>query len=218
MSPSHYRLQELAIDNPDRFYEAWPDVSTTEDRWKPLLEPLYLAIVQHPCFYSHTLCAWTALNHSVLQQVDVAVSEEVMRAVVKVYTLTQQNLVQLPKHILLTLRHFGLLDNVEVINVARVSQLTASCLLHLTQKEKLDLLSYFSLYDSAHDVLLNQQLLPLADGAFGTFKDERDAPVFWCHNDLAQLFPDIESRFCNSQIPADVNEYLHHLAESGTKP
>ena len=203
------------MDNPEKFYTAWPDVITTEDRWKPLLEPVYLALVQQPCFYSHNRCAWTVLNHSVLQQVDVAVSEDVMQAVVKIYTLTQQNLVQLPQHVLVALRHFRLLNNVELINVTGVSRLISSCLPHLTQKDRLALLSYFSLYNSAHDVLLNQQLLPLADGTFGTFKNQRGVLVFWCRQDLAQLFPGLESRFCDSKVPADVNEYLRHLAESG---
>lgn len=209
------RLKELSPDSPDQFYKAWPDVRQTADRWKPLLGPLCAALVGQPSFYSHTRGDWIALTHSVLQRFDVAVPEEVATAVVKVYTVTQQNLVQLPEHVHITLQHFGLLNEVAVINPSRVSQLIADCLPHLTDTDRLHLLRYFSLNGTALDALLNQQLLPLADGTYGAFKGRPGVPVFWCHHDLAQLFPGLESQFCDSKVPADVNEYLRCLAESG---
>ena len=48
--------------------------------------------------------------------------------------------------------------------------LSTSVMQHLTTEDKVNLLVYFGHYGL--DYLLNLQLLPLADGSFGTFTDK----------------------------------------------
>ncbi|XP_070180537.1 sacsin-like [Littorina saxatilis] len=209
-------LQErTSPQNPSLFYNAWPDTTLVQDRWSSLLEPLYEALTRKPCFFSHTTGRWVLLSESTLQQFNVEVSEQVQNAVVKVYTLTQQHLVQLPGHVLQALQHFRLLSNVEVINTTRVKQLTAACLHSLSNTDKLHLLTYFCFCNDAESILLSQQLLPLADGSFGTFREKSSSPVYLCQPDLLQLFPNLQSEFCDCKLPRHLTEGLRRLARSG---
>lgn len=200
------------------FYRAWPDVDSVHDRWRPLLKPLYTTLAQQPSFFSHTRGGqWLSLHQSVLQRFTESFSPEVKEAVVKVYSLNQENLVKLPKRVHKTLQEFSLLDDVQVITAARVSQLIPSCLPQLTRPDRLHLLHYLCRYQLS--LVLNLALMPLADGVtFEMFRSRqlgRFQTTFWCSNELLQLFPGLEAEFCDNNVTAEVREDLRRLAESG---
>ncbi|KAK7087749.1 sacsin-like [Littorina saxatilis] len=209
------RLQELNCGDPDTFYQAWPDARTVSDRWGPLLEPLYADLAQRHVFFSHVQGGrWVSLSQAVLQQ---QLPPEVKEAVLKVYTVNDENLVDLPKHVLRTLNSLGHLEHVEKVNARSVSRLIPSSLAHLTDRDKLSLLHYLCCHDQS--LLINLPLLPLASGHFGTFKSRQNrqsSVKFCCPEELNMLFPGLEAEFCSSDVPAYVREDLEDIAETGT--
>ena len=215
-----FRLRELNHKDPKTFYRAWPDVGSVHDRWSPLLKPLYTSLAQQPIFFSHTRGGqWVSLNQAVLQCFTESFSEEVKKAVVKVYSINQENLVELPEQVLRTLQKLTLLDRMQVIKATRVSQLVPSTLSQLTRSDKLHLLHYLCCYDKS--LLLHLALMPLADGVnFGTFESRQShqsSSRFWCPEELVQLFPGLEKQFCDNNVSVDVRDDLRQLAESGKK-
>lgn len=218
----YYRLQELNLKDPGTFYRAWPDVGRVHDRWKPLLRPLYTVLAQQPSFFSHTRGGqWVSLHQAVLQRFTESFSLEVQQAVVKVYSLNQENLLELPGHVHNTLEEFGLLNGVQVIRARRVNQLIPSSFPRLTRQDKLCLLHYLCYYNSS--LVLDLALMPLADGVtFETFRSRQAgrssaALKYWCSHELLRLFPGLEAEFCDNNVPADVREDLRRLAESSRK-
>ena len=210
--------QKACASNPELFYRALPDIQVVQDRWQGLLRQVYKDLVQEESFYSHSRRVWLPLSQCVLQCFDpgLLLSEQVKAAVIKVYSVNEQNLVQLPGHVHNTLEQLGLLEGVEVINPSRTSELVASSLPHLTRTDKLWLLHYFCSCGDAHQCLLNQHLLPLADNTFGTFQYRHGlCEVFWSPANLLKLFPGIEAQFCDTNVPADVDDDLQSLAISG---
>ncbi|XP_076453314.1 sacsin-like [Babylonia areolata] len=211
------RLQDLCRYDPDTFYKAWPDVSRVQDRWKPLLEPLYSRLTQQPLFFSQNLGKqWVAPHSAVLQQFSRQFAEDVKQSVVKVYTANKHPLVVLPQHILNTLKQLSLLRDFHVIRASVVSTLLPHCLPQLQRLDKLNLLQYLSHIDMG--LLLDQPLLPLADEvSFGTFRRAGSgwSPMFLCPRQLVQLFPGLEGQFCDVSVPRHVRDDLQRLTESG---
>ena len=220
------RLKKLHVDTPESFYAAWPDVTSVDDRWRPLVKPLYSMLVQQPVCYTPAKGGhWVPLAEAVLQyfgselvaRLGVGNEDEVLRTVVKVYSLTGQNLVKLPDHVLRTLRHHALLGDVNVINPLHVLDLLPACLDRLEDADKLSLLHYLCCHDDALRLLRNQPLLPLQNGSFGAFQDrERRSPVtYFCREELVLLFPGVESQFCRVGVCPALRQHLYRLAVSG---
>ena len=207
---SHFRLRELCHSTPELFYGAWPDVNAVNDRWKPLLKPLYTFLSQQQVFYSQNICRqWVSLQQAVLQLFIENLSEQVKDSIVKVYSASQETLVQLPDHIHASLMEHGLLSSVRVTQPQYISQLIPKCLPQLTRSDRLNLLHY--LIEQDMSLLVNQPLMPMADGvSFGTFQSRGSSTTLWCPDDLAQLFPGLEKELCD-------HEDLRHVAQSGSR-
>lgn len=156
---------------------------------------------------------WVSLSQAVLQQ---QLPPEVKEAVLKVYTVNDENLVDLPEHVLRTLNSLGHLKHVQKMNARSVSRLIPSSLAHLTGRDKLSLLHYLCCHDQS--LLINLPLLPLASCRFGTFKSRQNrqsSVKFLCPEELNMLFPGLEAEFCSSDVPAYVREDLEDIAETG---
>ena len=222
-----FRLKELHADYPENFYSAWPDVTSVHDRWRPMVRPLYNELVQRLAFNTPAKGGqWVPLSEAVLQrfepelleQLAVGNGNEVLKTVVSVYSLTDQNLVELPEHVFRNLDHLGMLDNVEVINARHVvHHLLPHCLDRLEDVDKLNLLHYLCCHGDDDSLLRDQPLLPLQGGTFGVFRDrkERSPLIYFCREELLLLFPGLESRFCRVGLCPVLRQHLNRLAMSG---
>ena len=213
------RLKNTEAPNPEEFYAAWPDVNRVDDRWRPLLQPLYTALAAQPAFYSHSRGGeWVGLQEAVLEAFESDVAAEVREAVTRVYSLSDQSLVRLPDHVASTLRHLHLLQATDVISAGRLAQLLPRGLPALSRAHRLHVLLFLGgHHDDAPRLLRDQELLPLADGTFAAFEGraQGSAVIRWCQDDLRQLFPGLEAEFCDSRVPSAIRDCLHKLALSG---
>ena len=218
MSALACRLKNTDRPNPKEFYAAWPDVNIVDDRWKSLLQPLYTVLATQPSFYSHTQGGqWVFLRDAVLERFRQDIADEVKAAVTKVYSKSQQSLVRLPDHVFNTLQDLKLLQSTKTISAGHVGQLLSSSLPHLSHRDKLNVLLFLCGHDNGPDLVRNQELLPLADGTFAVFegREQGSTVIHWCQDHLLQLFPGLESGFCDSQVPSAVTDCLCQLARSG---
>eukprot|EP00745_Piridium_sociabile_P008585 TRINITY_DN158114_c0_g1_i1.p2 TRINITY_DN158114_c0_g1~~TRINITY_DN158114_c0_g1_i1.p2 ORF type:complete len:111 (-),score=29.02 TRINITY_DN158114_c0_g1_i1:234-566(-) len=101
--------------------------------------------------------------------------------------------------------------------------MTAHALPQLQRAERLCVLHY--LHRSDKRLLLDQPLLPLADGeSWATFrarptkkaKKGRHVPfTHWCPEELVRLFPGLEEEFCDVDVPDDITDDLRRFSETG---
>ena len=212
------RLKNSDHPNPQEFYAAWPDVNSVDDRWRSLLRPLYTVLAKQSSFYSRIRAGqWVFLHDAVLDTFSQDVLDEVKAAVTKVYTVSEQKLVRLPDHVHKTLLHLELLQSTETISAERVCELLPCSLPHLSRGDKLHVLLFLCGHDNVHDLVGNQELLPLADGTFTVFKDRTQGStvIYWCPDDLLHLFPGLDSEFCDNRVIPAIKDCLQELALSG---
>lgn len=210
---------------PQQFYAAWPDLNRVNDRWKSLLQPLYIAMSSKPSFYSPCEGGqWVSLKKAILEELcQPAIKQlghevkEVTAAVAKVYAVNEQKLVRLPEHVRTTLRLLKLLPYADMMTAKRVSELLLSSLPHLSRADRLHVLRFLCCHDDVLDLVQGQELLPLVDGTFTTFDvmEEWSPMIYLCEKDLQDLFPGLEYKFCYSDLPPATRACLYRLAQSG---
>ncbi|KAK7495953.1 hypothetical protein BaRGS_00012654, partial [Batillaria attramentaria] len=213
------RLKDLHVLSPEVFYSAWPSMNDVDDMWRPLVQPLYNTLGADSSFYTQANGGqWIPLDQAVLPSFQAHFSVEVIEAVLKVYTETNQNLVRLPDHVKQGLEESGLLGDMQTVDPHQVSDLLTECISQrLDSVEKLLVFQYFCCNDDVPDLLVNKPLLPLSDGTFGVFRhrDDESSLTYWCEKHLISLFPGLESVFCDASVPAEIWQHLHRIALAG---
>ncbi|KAK7495449.1 hypothetical protein BaRGS_00013388 [Batillaria attramentaria] len=198
--------------NPQQFYGFWPDMSTVTEHWRPLAERLYQDIANRRAFFTEANGGqWIALSESILRQFPQEVPADIAETVAKVYKLNNQNLVELPRHVVSGLNGHRCLFNVTGVRPNDVSRLVQHCL--LSRAEKLHVLEYLC---SQRATLVNLKLLPLANGTFGSFAGGQT--VYFCDDNLLLLFPGLEAEFVDATLSPALRVHLCSLAQSGLHP
>ncbi|KAK7495374.1 hypothetical protein BaRGS_00013313 [Batillaria attramentaria] len=198
------------------FYSIWPDISRADARWRLLAENVYRKLATKSCFFTEADGGkYIRLNQAVLSRFPSEVPLDVAKTIVNVCKKNSVNLVELPAHVEKDLDLQGFLAHVRCVNPNDVCRLLHNCLHDLNREERLNVLEYLCLLGATSD-LENLELLPLADGTFGVFSRRSPNEIYWCDERLLSLFPDMLSRFCDTNLQSALRQYLFRIAVSGT--
>ncbi|XP_070206295.1 sacsin-like [Littorina saxatilis] len=201
----------------DVLYKLCPNHSKLTTHWQPLLAPFYQKLSVSRLFYTQLKGGhWVSLQEAVLMTSPAHddLDEDTEVAVVEVYAVCRVNLVRLPRHVL-----HGL-NEVSVTSVTAVSPQHLSDLMRSngTWSEKLsrEKKSLILLYLCCHgnkSILLDLELLPLADGSFGMC-NKHVAHVCRTQRELS-ILQGLHDRLCYVTSPDGLQQYLQELASSG---
>lgn len=210
------RLQEIHNRTPEDFYKAWPDMTRVGCRWQPLVRTLYQTLSRDSVFHTSVPSdAWIPLPKAVLQKFSSSTDPDVVRAVINIYIINRESLVQLPSHVMSGLEQLRLLNSAQTITPSHVSELILTCHQQLGDTEKLLLLQYLCSHGNEVQLLLDRCLLPLQNGSFGVFRRRGGGDeVFWCEDQMQELFLGLENMMCRSSVSVTVKNQLKRLAES----
>ncbi|PVD28631.1 hypothetical protein C0Q70_11225 [Pomacea canaliculata] len=153
--------------------------------------------------------AWIPLSKAVLQKFSSSTDPDVVQAVINIYIINRESLVQLPSHVMSGLEQLRLLNSAQTITPHHVSELILTCHQQLGDTEKLLLLQYLCSHGNEVQLLLDRCLLPLQNGSFGVFRRRGGGDeVFWCEDQMQELFPGLENMMCRSSVSVTVKDHL----------
>ena len=218
-------------------YQVFPHWEKVSSRWQPLLIPLYQRLCTCPLFFTRVRGGqWVQLRDAVVMTSPAdELSEAAAAAVIRVYEVSQVNLVRLPSHVLRGLTEAVLRtqqtsqqvsESIRGEGLSTLNKFDVVCPQHLSDLMKMDnrwsaslsreqkclVLDYLCCHGDPF-LLEDLELLPLADGTFSACSDH---VVHVCRGqqDL-DLLPGLHDRLCFVTHPEGLHGRLQRLAESG---
>lgn len=161
--------------SPTGTYGAWPNPNQVKTRWKPILQPLFHELLQHPVIYSLSE-SWVQVDRAVFSELDT--EEDVTETVINYLQSTGIQVAKVPVTVDIVLASYKMqLPEVKKVTPSFLRQVIRKYRHKGTSQEKLLLLE-FALRDGNYSDLIGLELLPLQDETFTTFLSsvsEKDA-------------------------------------------
>lgn len=163
------------VMTPTGTYRAWPNPKQVKTRWKPILQPLFMDLLQEPVIYSLGE-QWVQADQAVFSELDT--DENISQTVISYLHNSGQHLAKVPAAVDAVLAAYTS-ESAEVKKVtpSLLRQVIRKCKHKGSQQEKLLLLE-FALGDTNYSDLIGLELLPLQDHTFTAFSSsvsEKDA-------------------------------------------
>lgn len=160
---------------PTGTYRAWPNPKQVKTRWKPILQSLFLDLLQQPVIYSLGEC-WVQVDQAVFSELDT--DEDISQTVINYLQSSGLHVAKVPAAVDAVLAAYAS-ESAEVKKVtpSLLRQVIRKCKHKGPPQEKLLLLE-FVLSDANYSDLIGLELLPLQDNTFTAFSSsvgEKDA-------------------------------------------
>lgn len=151
---------------PTGTYRAWPNPKQVKTRWKPILQSLFLDLLQQPVIYSLGEC-WVQVDQAVFSELDT--DEDISQTVINYLQSSGLHVAKVPAAVDAVLAAYAS-ESAEVKKVTPSSlrQVIRKCKHKGPPQEKLLLLE-FALSDANYSDLIGLELLPLQDNTFTAF-------------------------------------------------
>ncbi|VDI64094.1 Hypothetical predicted protein [Mytilus galloprovincialis] len=198
----------------DRLYRSIPDHRKVTSHWDLICEPFFQTFLQTACLFSDSLGGkWIRPKGAVFKIFDTNVTEAIQETICRLMQACCIGLVDVPDHIVAVLKH-------RKYSVQTMSQeFIRTCLTSNTSyksfscEEKFNILS-FLVSDGNYSKLSGLELLPLYNGSFCTFNNNKNNRVFICKDDVA-LSPGQEERFIKKGLNDEIYNHLFMMASNG---
>ncbi|XP_064601194.1 sacsin-like [Liolophura sinensis] len=202
-------------------YNAFPSVGSASNMWVGVVQGFYEHILTKPCFFSEEGGGrWVTFREAVFCEDKSVVPEEVL-GILKHLGIT---VTCVPEGLFDTVRHF-VGNKMEQVTTRFVRNVLKKTLAYKQEShfQKLHLLNFIMedlVENKDFDDLWGIRLLPLSDGTFTTFQDQREETKFSATKTFDRcLFPGLENQFLTEssihQFPDGLKKKLKILIQSG---
>uniref|UniRef100_UPI00398E5476 sacsin isoform X2 n=1 Tax=Pristiophorus japonicus TaxID=55135 RepID=UPI00398E5476 len=199
---------------PEAIHKVWPDVSKIRVHWKPILEPLFKELIQHPVIYSMSN-HWVKVDLVYFCEMDY--SKDFTENVLNFLNKAGVQIARVPANVSNALKaYISDEKNLKKVSPSLVRQMIRKFRHRGSAEEKLHLLEYV-LTDHNFGELIGVELLPLQNGNFISFDSstaDKDAIYIATDDHPRSLFPGLEGRFLAENLKPTVLSALREAAES----
>ena len=195
-------------------YRAWPDISSIDPKWEKIRDPLFRLLLLKKVVYTPAhLGQWITVQKAVF---DLLSKDEPKELLQRVLLAADVPVVSVPSHVTDSIICYAgsTVENITPSGTTATLKQVPSCYQNLDRREKL-LLLQFCLKDGNYDKLCGLMLLPLSNGAFTKFSDQRERIYICSRNHPRELFPGLEHRFLDEKLNGDVTGKLKDAADQG---
>ncbi|XP_041369664.1 sacsin-like [Gigantopelta aegis] len=201
----HCQRRNNSYDVVEFYYGSLPDCRKVTAQWKDLVEPFYEKLFQMTAFFSKVGGGtWLHWQNIILAEYSADIELDVCQTVTKTYLEYQQNVVQLPDHIVGRKKtHVPCVSPDGLCHLLKTSDLY----MEYTPAERMHLLKY-ALRSSSHTSLGGLGLLPAADGTFQKFSESE---IFFCPSKV-DIFPGLKKNLVSEHLDSCVEQQIAHMA------
>uniref|UniRef100_W5M0P3 Sacsin molecular chaperone n=2 Tax=Lepisosteus oculatus TaxID=7918 RepID=W5M0P3_LEPOC len=200
--------------SPEGVYKAWPDLGQIRARWKPILAPLFKALLQQPVIFSASKC-WLKVEEVFFSELDDGADGT--EAVLSFLQGAGLQVARAPASVAAALAAFAAEPGaVRKVTPALARQVLRKSRPRVPAPERQQLLE-FVLSDACYGELIGLELLPLQDEtcvAFSSSASDKDAVYIATEDYPRSLFPGLEGRFLSESIKPSVMRVLVEAAKS----
>eukprot|EP00061_Rhincodon_typus_P016554 g44826.t1 len=151
---------------PEAIHKVWPDVSKIRVHWKPILEPLFKELIEHPVIYSMSN-HWVKVDLVYFCEMDN--SKACTETVLNFLNKAGIQIARVPENVFNAVQAYNSdAKNLKRVSPALVRQVIRKFKHRGSAEEKLQLLEYV-LTDHNFGELIGLELLPLQNGNFISF-------------------------------------------------
>lgn len=151
---------------PDSIHKVWPDINKIRVHWKPILEPLFKELIQHPVIYAMSN-HWVKADLVYFCEMDH--SGDCMETVLNFLNKAGVQISRVPTNVSNAVHAYSSdANNLKKVSPALVRQMMRKFRHRGSAEEKLQLLEYV-LSDRNFGELIGLELLPLQNGSFKSF-------------------------------------------------
>ncbi|XP_078401544.1 sacsin isoform X1 [Cetorhinus maximus] len=199
---------------PEAIHKVWPDVSKIRVHWKPILEPLFKELIQHPVIYSMSN-RWVKVDLVYFCEMDNG--KDCTETVLNFLNKAGVQIARVPENVFNAVQAYSPdARNLKRVSPALVRQVIRKFRHRGSAEEKLQLLEYV-LTDHNFGELIGLELLPLQNGNFISFDSsaaDKDAIYITTDDHPRSLFPGLEGRFLAENLKPTIMSALREAAES----
>ncbi|VDI39131.1 sacsin, partial [Mytilus galloprovincialis] len=192
-------------DMVDQVYDAIPDPDAVESSWKLVLEELLEKLLHNNTFFTRQNGGkWIKFSEALFGVFDPVknINQETKTTVKKLLLDCDENLVELPDHMITMLKYTGHEPQSVTPQIVREKLKSFECWKTYPREDKLRLLS-FVLEDCNYADLRSLEILPLNNQEFVPFSTGTD--VYVICDETASLFPGLEDQVISK---GSVTDYL----------
>ncbi|XP_052102784.1 sacsin-like [Mytilus californianus] len=192
-------------DMVDQVYVAIPNPDAVESSWKLVLEELLEKVLHNNTFFTRQNGGkWIKFSEALFSVFDPVknINQKTKTTVKKLLLDCEENLVELPDHVITMLKYTGHEPQSVTPQTVREKLKSSECWKTYPREEKLRLLS-FVLEDCNYTDLNNLEILPLNNQEFVPFSTGTD--VYVICDETAHLFPGLEDQIISE---GSVTEYI----------
>ncbi|XP_078258551.1 sacsin isoform X1 [Rhinoraja longicauda] len=199
---------------PDSIHKVWPDINKIRVHWKPILEPLFKELIQHPVIYAMSN-RWVKVDLVYFCEMDH--SDDCMETVLNFLNKAGVLIARVPTNVSNAVQAYSSdTMNLKKVSPALVRQMMRKFRHRGSAEEKLQLLEYV-LSDRNFGELIGLELLPLQNGSFKSFDSsaaDKDGVYISTDDHSRSLFPGLEGRFLAENLKPCILSALREAAES----
>ncbi|XP_076101811.1 sacsin-like isoform X2 [Mytilus galloprovincialis] len=198
----------------DRLYRSIPDHRTITSHWDLICEPFFQTFLQTACLFSDSFGGkWIHPKDAVFKIFDPNVSEVTQETICRLMQACCIELVDVPEHIVAVLRHRKYSVQTLSQEFIRTCMTSDTSYKSFSCEDKFSILN-FLVSDGNYSILSGLELLPLENGSFCTFYNNKNNRVFICKDEVA-LFPGQEEKFIKQGLKDEMNNHVYMMASKG---
>ncbi|XP_052102786.1 sacsin-like [Mytilus californianus] len=205
-------------DMVDQVYDAIPDPDAVESNWKLLLKKLFEKVMSEDIFFTRQDGGkWIEFSEALFAIFNLLENDnqKTKTTVKKLLLDCDENLVELPDHVITILKFTGHEPQSVTPQTVRAKLKSSECWKTYSSEEKLRLLS-FVLEDCNYTDLNNLGILPLNNQEFVPFSSAFGTDVYVICDETANLFPGLEDQVISKSSVTDfIWKSLSKIAEKG---